>query len=403
MGIIKNYLNFKKYKYRPFFAIRGEYQANSSLYESDIVGAIANCIGSNVGKLKPQIVRTDANGMTVRNDYLAKLLAWRWSPELTPYDALYKMASDLVYKSNAFAVIFYTEDFAKVKAIVPVTAKSYRIWEDEQGIWFKFVWDYDGKDYVLPYQHVIHLKSRFTKKRFIGTPPDVQLKNSLELLDMTGEGLRNIVKNSANLKGYLKYNNFADEEEMEKKVKSFQRAYMDASNEGGIAGLDNSMEFHEISQRAPAIPTLQSQFLRENIYRYYNVNDKILMSQFTEAEWNAFYEAVIEPIAIQLSLEFTYKVLTERERCFGNKIVFTANRLQYATLQTRTNIGATLFERSIITINEYRELLYYEPVEDGDVRMISLNYVKTDDQSVYQVGQENENQKNNDKKERGED
>ena len=47
-----------------------------------------------------------------------------------------------------------------------------------------------------------------------------------------------------------------------------------------------------------------------------------------------------------------------------------------------------MFDRGIITINEFRELLYYEPIEGGDVRMISLNYVKTDDQSLYQVGQD---------------
>ena len=306
---------------------------------------------------------------------------------MTPYDALYKMASDLVYRSNAFAVIFYNDDFTKVKSINPITTTSHRIWDDEKGnTFFKFTWDYDGKEYTVPYQAVIHLKSRYNKKRFLGTPPDAQLKTSLELLDVTAESLRNVVRQSANLKGYLKYNNFIDEDELKEKVVNFQKAYMDASNEGGLGGLDSSTDFHEINQKTQTIPTVQSQFLRENIYRYYNCNDKILMSLFDEAEWNAFYEAVIEPIAIQLSLECTFKLLSERERGCGNKIVFTADRLQCASLQTRTNIGAQLFDRGIITINEYRELLYYEPIEDGDVRMVSLNYVKADEQSIYQIG-----------------
>jgi hypothetical protein len=34
--------------------------------------------------------------------------------------------------------------------------------------------------------------------------------------------------------------------------------------------------------------------------------------------------------------------------------------------------------------------MYYEPIEDGDVRMISLNYVKADEQSVYQIGQQDQ-------------
>lgn len=388
MGLIKDLLNLRRYKYAPIFAFRGEYQGSSDLYESDVIGSIANCIASNLGKLTPQVIRRDAAGLTIKDDYLAKLLSLRWSPEITPFDGLYKMASDLVYKSNAFAVVFYNADFTRVQSIVPVTVKSFRIWEEENNIFFRFVWDYNGEEYTLPYQSVIHLKARYDRKRFIGTSPESQLKTTLELLDTTGESLRNAVNNSANLKGYLKYNNFADDDELKQKVREFQEAYMSAANDGGIAGLDNSMEFHEITQHTNAIPVTQSAFLRENLYRYYNVNEKILNSTYNESEWNAFYEAVIEPIALQLSLEFTYKLLSERERGFGNKIIFTANRLQYATLQTRVNLGSQLFDRGIITINEYRELMYYEPIEDGDVRMVSLNYVKADEQSIYQIGED---------------
>lgn len=388
MGLIKDLLNLRRYKYAPIFAFRGEYQGSSDLYESDVIGSIANCIASNLGKLTPQVIRRDAAGLTIKDDYLAKLLSLRWSPEITPFDGLYKMASDLVYKSNAFAVVFYNADFTRVQSIVPVTVKSFRIWEEENNIFFRFVWDYNGEEYTLPYQSVIHLKARYDRKRFIGTSPESQLKTTLELLDTTGESLRNAVNNSANLKGYLKYNNFADEDELKQKVRDFQEAYMSAANDGGIAGLDNSMEFHEITQHTNAIPVTQSAFLRENLYRYYNVNEKILNSTYNESEWNTFFEAVIEPIALQLSLEFTYKLLSERERGFGNKIIFTANRLQYATLQTRVNLGSQLFDRGIITINEYRELMYYEPIEDGDVRMVSLNYVKADEQSIYQIGED---------------
>lgn len=388
MGLIKDLLNLRRFKYAPIFAFRGEYQGSSDLYESDVVGSIAHCIASNLGKLTPQVIRRDAAGLTIKDDYLAKLLSLRWSQEITPFDGLYKMASDLVYRSNAFAIVFYNADFTRVQSIVPVTVKSFRIWEEDNNIFFRFVWDYNGEEYTLPYQSVIHLKARYDRKRFIGTSPESQLKTTLELLDTTGESLRNAVNNSANLKGYLKYNNFADDEELKAKVREFQEAYMNAANDGGIAGLDNSMEFHEITQHTNAIPVTQSSFLRENIYRYYNVNEKILNSTYNESEWNAFYEAVIEPIALQLSLEFTYKLLSERERGFGNKIIFTANRLQYATLQTRVNLGSQLFDRGIITINEYRELMYYEPIEDGDVRMVSLNYVKADEQSIYQIGED---------------
>lgn len=392
MGLIRDLLNLRRAKFAPFVAISGDYQANGNLEESDIVGAIANVIASNVGKLNPQIIRKTDEGVFPRNDYLSRILSLRWAPEIDPYNALYKMASDLVYHSNAYAVIFYSSDFTKVESIVPIDATDVRIWEDQQSgaTLFRFRWSYDKKVYTLPYADVIHIRSRYSKKRFMGTAPDSQLRNTLELLDYTGEALRATVRNASNLKGYLKYNNFIDDEELKQKVKDFQDAYMSVGNTGGIAGLDNSMEFKEISGSTPNIPVVQSQYFRDNIYRYYNVNDKILTSSFNEADFNSFFENVIEPIAIQLSLEFTFKLLSERERGFGNKVIFSANRLQYASMQTRMAIGGGMFDRGIITINEFRELLYYEPIEGGDVRMISLNYVKTDDQSLYQVGQDSD-------------
>lgn len=390
MGILRDFINFRKIKYSPLFRVGGEWQtANGDLEGSDIIGSIENCIATNVGKLMPQVVRSTADGLSIKDDYLSKMLSLRWSPELSVYDALYKIASDLIRKSNSFAVVFYSKDYSRIEKIVPVSMRKYRIFEDDNdNLIFRFTWDYDGKEYTLPYQQVIHIKARFNKNRFLGTPPDVPLKNTLELLDLTGQGLRNTVKNTASLRGYIKYTNFLDEGEMKKKVDEFKEAYMSAENDGGIAGLDNTAEFKELTQRQPTIPVLQSQFLRDNAYRYYNVNENILTSKFNEQEWNAFYESVIEPIALQLSLEFTYKILSERERGYGNKIIFSSNRLQYATLQTRANLGGSLYDRGIITINEYRELIYYEPIEGGDVRMVSLNYVKADDQTLYQTGQQ---------------
>ena len=108
-------------------------------------------------------------------------------------------------------------------------------------------------------------------------------------------------------------------------------------------------------------------YKRQNIYRYYGVNDKILTSTLNDTEFISFYENVIEPISVQLSYEFTFKLLTPREIGYGNRIDFVANLLQYATLQTRETIGGGMFDRGALTINEYRELMYYG--------QYSLNYI----------------------------
>ena len=374
MNIFQKFLSRFTRKMHIFFN-RSEYAASGNLRENAVVAGIANAIATNVAKLSPQVIRKDARGITVKNDRLSRLLNIRPCPEASTFDFLYRLTADAVFTSNGFAVIFYNDDFTEVSRIQPVTVRSHQIFEDEAGnIFFRFVWDYDGLEYTVPYQFVIHLKARYNKKRFLGTSPDCDLKNTVGLLETTYDGIKNVIRNSASLRGYLKYNNFIDDDELKEKVRDFQRAYMSAENEGGIAGLDNELEFKEITQQPRPIPTTQVAFFRDDICRYYNINEKILTGAYTEAEWNSFYEAVIEPIAIQLSLEFTFKLFTERERGFGNKIIFTANRLQHATLQTRAAIGKDMFDRGAITINQYLELMYYPP--------------KVDDQSLYQTGKD---------------
>lgn len=368
---------------------RGEYMPTGTLRDNDIVGAIADAIGKNVGKLKPQVIRRDEKGLVIKNDYLARLLSLRPCPEMSTYDFLYRIAADLVYTSNSFSVIFWNNEFTRVESIQPIATKSYRIFEDDRGnILFRFRWDYDGETYTVPYQNVIHIKARYNKKRFLGTTPDMELKRSLDLIETSGETIKNIVNRSNSLAGYLKYNNLADDDELKQKAIEFQEAYMNKNNAGGVAAIDNSMEFKEIAQRTPTIPTNQITFLRDNVYRYYGMNEKILTSTLNDQEFISFYENVIEPIAIQLSYEFTFKLLTQREIGYGNRIDFVANLLQYATLQTREAIGGGMYDRGALSINEYRELMYYGPVEGGDVRMVSLNYVQAGDQSLYQVGKE---------------
>lgn len=386
LNIFQKFLSRFKRSVKIFFN-RSEYTPCGTLRDSEIISSIANAIGTNIAKLSPQVIRKDAAGLTVKNDRLSRLLSIRPCPEMSTFDFLYRIGSDTVFTSNSFSVIFYNDDFTDVERIQPITVRNHRIFEDEKGnIFLRFVWDYDGKEYTVPYQFVIHIKARYNKKRFLGTPPDSELQSSTELLDITYQGIKRSITNSASLRGYLQYNNFIDEEEMRKKVKEFQEAYMSVENEGGLAGIDNTLEFKEITQQPRTIPTAQIAFFRDNIYRYYQTNEKILSGNYSETEWNSWYEAVIEPIAIQLSLEFTFKLFTERQRGHGNKIIFTSNRLQYATLQTRATIGKDLFDRGAITINQYLELMYYPPIEGGDVRMISLNYVKVDEQTQYQTG-----------------
>jgi hypothetical protein len=58
-------------------------------------------------------------------------------------------------------------------------------------------------------------------------------------------------------------------------------------------------------------------------------------------------------------------VFTERERNGGNKILFTANRLQYMNISSKISMAQQLGDRGVLLIDEIRELFNYGPLPDG--------------------------------------
>lgn len=103
----------------------------------------------------------------------------------------------------------------------------------------------------------------------------------------------------------------------------------------------------------------------QRLYAYFGVNEVIVQNKYTEDEWNAFYESEIEPIAIQFSNAFTQAFFSPREIGFGNRIIFEASSLQYASMQTKLNL-VQMVDRGAMTPNEWRAVLNLGPIEGGD-------------------------------------
>ena len=142
--------------------------------------------------------------------------------------------------------------------------------------------------------------------------------------------------------------------------------------------------------------------LRNDVMQYFHISENILLSKYTEDEWNAFYESVIEPIAIRLGLELTRKIFTNRELAFGNRIVFEANRLQYMSSTSKINLLKEMMPFGIFDVDEGREIFNMAPLPDGKGkrRLQSLNFVNYDTADEYQldgIGKADPNKQNDGK------
>jgi Phage-related protein len=336
-------------------------------YDSDVVRAAVDAIARNGAKLKAKHIRNRPGGLQEAKSNVENLLATRPNPYMSAYDFMYKLITLLYMQNNAFIFIDWDETGTVVKGFYPIPASVVEFLEPPRGessprVRFRF---FGGQMVTLPYDQIAHLRRFFYRNDLFGETSDKALTPTLDLISTTDQGISNAVKTSAFLRGILKFTAMLKPEDMKKQRDIFVNDYLDIANNGGVAATDSKADYVPLNNDPKMVDDKQMGQIKDKVYSYFGVNEKIIKSSYTEDEWNAFYESVIEPIAIQLSLELTAKLFTDRERALGHEIIYESNRLQYASMTTKLNL-MQMVDRGAMTPNEWRAALNMAPIEGGD-------------------------------------
>ena len=357
---------------------------NGNVYDNDIVRTCIDAIAKNAAKLKPKHIRR-ANGQIAEvSDDLEWLLQVRPNPYMSAYDFLYKVVSQLYTNNNSFVYI-QTDQFGKVTGLYPLAFSSIEFVEYENELYCRFYF-LSGFRMTVPYTDLIHLRRHFNNDDIFGESNQLPFKPTLSLIQTVNEGIINAIKSSARLRGFLKFTQTLRPEDLKAQRDKFVADYLSINNDGGIGAVDAKADFTPVTMDGKMVDDKQMTVIRDNAYRYFGVSENIIKADYTENQWNAFYESVLEPIAIQLSLEFTEKCFSAREKGFGNGIIFEANRLQYASNTTKISLLQYLMPMGVFSVNDALEIFNMPPVEDGDRRIFSLNYVNAKLADAYQTG-----------------
>lgn len=287
-------------------------------------------------------------------------------------DFLAKVRNKLELFNTVFIYIS-RDDRGRANGFYPVPYQSFEALEYAGGLYIRFRFAGEAvNEMVLPWEDLAVLRKDYNESD-IGGDPNYVILPGLELINTTNQGIANAVKATANLRGILKSTKaMLSPEDIKKQKEQFVQDYLSLENEGGIASLDSTQEFTPISMNPVVTSFQQQREFRENIYRYFGVNDSIVMSNYTEAQMEAFYDARIEPFLVALSVELTGKCFTPREQSFGNHIIYESNRLQFASTSTKLKMVA-LVDRGALTPNEWRMMFNLAPVEGGDVPIRRLD------------------------------
>jgi HK97 family phage portal protein len=303
---------------------------------------------------------------------------------MSAYDFLYKVVSQLYTNNNSFIYI-QTDPMGKVTGLYPLSFSSIEFVEYEGELYCRFYF-LSGFRMTVPYTELIHLRRHYNSDDIFGESNQKPFMPTLTLIQTVNQGIMNAIKSSARLRGFLKFTQTLRPEDLKSQRDKFVSDYLSINNDGGIGALDAKADFTPVTMDGKMVDDKQMSVIRDNAYRYFGVSENIIKADYNEDQWNAFYESILEPIAIQLSLEFTQKCFSDREKGFGNEIIFEANRLQYASNTTKISLLQYLMPMGVFSINDALEIFNMPPVEDGDRRIFSLNYVNARLADTYQTG-----------------
>lgn len=360
---------------------------SSNIYDSKVSRQCIDRIATHCAKLIPKHIQGSI-GNNIKGE-INFLLQNEPNPIMNTYDFIYRTISMLYTDSNAFVYIAKNKQ-GFITGFYPVLALNYSLLQDQSNkmyLQFNFV---NGKTYTLPYLELIHLRLFYNKNDIFGTNNKV-LFTDLESAHTASEGIKNAIKTSNNLKGIIKYDAVLKEKDIKASKDAFVRDFLNLENESGIAALDGKGDFKEINLKPITLDKEQLERVNYNIFDYFGISEKIVNNSYNSAEWNAFFEGVIEPRAIQMSGAFTNKIFSYQARKDGHKIIFTANRLQYASLDSKINLIKVAGAYGLLTKDDGREILDMAPLggEEGAKIIQSLNNIDSSIANDYQGGGSN--------------
>lgn len=370
----------------------GFFSWNGDIYQSDIIRACIRPKAKAVGKLVAKHIRDNKKEFKVNPEPYIRFLLEEPNPLMTGQMFQEKMTNQLELNHNAFAYIKRDERGYALE-IYPIPCTIVEVVEGTYGdIFLKFHFR-NGKQMTVPYTDVIHLRKDFNENDFFGEHPGKALSQLMEIVTTTDQGIVKAIKNSAVVKWILKFKSVLKQEDIDTQVKNFVNNYLNIANDGGAASSDPRYDLEQVKPESFVPDSKQMQETVQRIYNFFNTNEKIIQSKYTEDEWVAYQESEIEPLAMQLSGELTRKIFSKSERGHGNKIIFESSNLQYASMSTKLNL-IQYVDRGMMTPNEVRQILSMAPIEGGDIPVRRLDTAPVNNDMV-------ENTKENNLKEEG--
>lgn len=350
----------------------GFYAWNGKLYQSDIVRACikpkTKAIGKLIAKHVRETITNEGKKVDINPMPYIRFLLEEPNEFMSGQMMQEKVSNQLALNNNAF-ILICRDAFGLPNALYPIPCVSVEAKYIEQVLYLKFYFQ-NGKSNIFPYTDIIHLRDDYFENDIFGENPAEALTQLMNVVSTIDQGVINAIKNSGIIRWLLKYTQSMRSEDLTEQAKNFADNYLSLSSSSlGVAAVDAKADATQINPTDYVPNAAQIDRHTKRVYDFFNTNEKIVNSTYTENEWISYYEAVIEPLVEQMANEYTRKLFSRRERGCGNRIIFESSNLTYASMSTKLQL-VQYVDRGIMTPNEVRYYLNLAPIDGGDVALL---------------------------------
>ena len=351
--------------YTPHFTSWG-----GRIYESDRVRAAIHARATHISKLDVKVIGTAKPALKTKLEQGPNTFS-TWS------QFLYRVSTILDVTNNCFIVPVY-DRYGEVSGIYPVLPErcSFVQYNGTPYLRYQFTW---GEHAAIELENCGILNKFQFRNDFLGEN-NLALTPTMELIHMENQGIKEGVKSAASIRFIAQLDNFSRAEDLRKERTRFSQENLQADSEStGILLFPNYYKnIQQVNSKPFVVDAEQMRLINDSVNAYFGVNEDILTNHYSPEVWSAFYEAVVEPFALQFCDVCSKMLYTYRERTLGSKIVATSNRLQYMSNADKLNVSASMLDRGIMSLNDVRQIWNLPPVEGGDVRIIRGEYYNAD-------------------------
>lgn len=336
------------------------------IYEAELTRSIIESGANHASKLKPEIEGTAHSTAT-------QALMHQPNPWMTTPQFIKRIYTMLQVNDTALIIPIFADDNVTHVGYYPVLPSRCTAYDVDGALWLKLDFPTSESVYVEWERCGVMTRHQYRSDLF-GDGTNV-LQPTLELMHAQNEGEQNAIKQSAFIRFIGKLSQNRNDGDKDKARKDFNKQ-LSPDNSGGIAVYDRV--FDDVKQITPAnytVDAAQMERIEKAAYRFFGSNEDVVMNKADENTYNAFYEGNIETFAVQLGFVLTAMTYTKNEIAHGNRIMLSANRLEFANNTTKLAVAQAMFDRGVFNGNQVADVFQAPHYEGGERHVIRGEYI----------------------------